>query len=227
LQKFHLLPSPSSQPWEGERRGGGLSRGRAGRRPHGRGAWPRGTATVQGAGGRRRTGRRRRPSRGKGRRRVGGNGGGGVPPPGGEREGRGGPARTRKRRNGETLGATIVKSHPRTRILPEPNTNSSIGDELSIGSTNQRHRDEALDETNVAVPSDLAVHAQIENYCSPELSPDLEPSQTSASNSRSFGSNLRMGFQILERARQEDSSHIYILLVFEDILFFVIILFLK
>jgi hypothetical protein len=44
---------------------------------------------------------------------------------------------------------------------------------------------------------------------SAELSSELELSRTSVSNSRSFRSNLRVGFQILKRARREDSSHIY------------------
>jgi hypothetical protein len=46
-----------------------------------------------------------------------------------------------------------------------------IDGEPSVGSTNRRHRDEALDKTNVAVPSDSADDAWIEINCSPELSP--------------------------------------------------------
>jgi hypothetical protein len=74
---------------------------------------------------------------------------------------------------------------------------------------NRRHRDEALDETNAVVPSDSADDTRIESNCSLELSAKLEPFRTSVSNSWSFGSNLMVGFQILERARREDSSHIY------------------
>jgi hypothetical protein len=55
----------------------------------------------------------------------------------------------------------------------------------------------------------------------------LEPFRTSVIISGSFGSKLGKGFQNSERARRDDSSHIYILLEFEDILFFVIIPFLK
>jgi hypothetical protein len=70
---------------------------------------------------------------------------------------------------------------------------------------NRRHRDEALDEMNAAVPSDSIDDTRIESNCSLKL----EPSRNSASNSGSFGSILRVGFRILGRARREDSSHIY------------------
>jgi hypothetical protein len=46
-----------------------------------------------------------------------------------------------------------------------------IGDEPSIGSTNRRHQDEALDETKAAVPSNSIDDARIESNCSPELEP--------------------------------------------------------
>jgi hypothetical protein len=58
--------------------------------------------------------------------------------------------------NRETLGTTMVEPHRRRRPSPEPSTNSSIGDELSIRSANRWHRDKALDETNATVPSDSA-----------------------------------------------------------------------
>jgi hypothetical protein len=56
------------------------------------------------------------------------------------------------RENEETLGTTMVEAHWRRRPSLEPSTNSSIEDELSVRSTNLRHRDKALDKTNVVVP---------------------------------------------------------------------------
>jgi hypothetical protein len=44
---------------------------------------------------------------------------------------------------------------------------------------------EALDETNAAVPSDSADDARIGSNCSADLSPELEPPRTSASNTGS------------------------------------------
>ena len=75
---------------------------------------------------------------------------------------------------------------------------------------NRRHRDKALDETNATVHSDFANIAQIESYCSPKLSLELELPRTSASNSGNCGSNLGKRFQDLERARRVGSSHIHI-----------------
>jgi hypothetical protein len=66
--------------------------------------------------------------------------------------------------------------------------------------------DEALGETHTAVSSDFDNDTQTESNCSPEL----EPSQTSASNSGSFESRLGVRFRISKRARREDSRHIYI-----------------
>jgi hypothetical protein len=60
---------------------------------------------------------------------------------------------------------------PEKTTSPEPSTKSSIGDESSVGSTNRRHWDEALDETNAVVPSDSTDDARIESNCSPELEP--------------------------------------------------------
>jgi hypothetical protein len=51
-----------------------------------------------------------------------------------------------------------------------------------IRSTNRMRPDEALDEKNAAVPSDSADDAQIRSNCSTELSAELEPLRTSASN---------------------------------------------
>jgi hypothetical protein len=92
----------------------------------------------------------------------------------------------------------------------EPRIIPPIGDGPPVGSTNQRHWDEALGETNAAIPPNSADDARIGSNCSPELPSKLEPSRTSASNSGSFGFRLGMGFRNSERARREDSSHLYI-----------------
>jgi hypothetical protein len=63
-----------------------------------------------------------------------------------------------------------------------------------VGSTNQKHRDKAFDETIAAVLSDFAKDALIESNCSPELSPKLESTRTSVSNSENCGSNLAKWF---------------------------------
>jgi hypothetical protein len=55
--------------------------------------------------------------------------------------------------------------------LAEPSIKSSIEDKPSVGSTNRRHQNEALDETNVAVPTDSTDDARIESNCSRELEP--------------------------------------------------------
>jgi hypothetical protein len=52
-------------------------------------------------------------------------------------------------------------------------------------STNRTRPDEALDETNAAVLSDSTDNAQFGSNCSSELSPELEPPRTSASNTGS------------------------------------------
>jgi hypothetical protein len=74
----------------------------------------------------------------------------------------------------------------------EPRRKSPIDGEPEVGSTNQKYRDEALDETNAAVLSDSANDAQIKSNCSL----DLEPPRTSASNSRNYGSNMGNCFKI-------------------------------
>jgi hypothetical protein len=94
-------------------------------------------------------------------------------------------ARTGKRRNEENLGATIKVSHRGRRPSPEPRGNPSIARDLGIQLTNRTCCDEAPDETNAAVPSDSADDARIGSNCSPELSPELEPPRTSASNTGS------------------------------------------
>jgi hypothetical protein len=72
-------------------------------------------------------------------------------------------------------------SHRGRRPLPEPRGNSLIAGDLGIQSTNRMRCDEALDETNAAVPSDSADDARIGSNCSPEL----EPPRTSSSNTGS------------------------------------------
>jgi hypothetical protein len=84
-----------------------------------------------------------------------------------------------------------------------PRRKSSIGSKSTVGSTNRKHRDKALNERNVAVLLDFSNNAQIESNCLPELSLELEPPQTSTSNSRNCGSKLGKRFQDLERIRRE------------------------
>jgi hypothetical protein len=85
---------------------------------------------------------------------------------------------------------TMVEAHRRRRSSPELSTNSPIEDETLVRSINRRYRDEVLDETNAAVLSDSVDEARIESNCSPEL----EPCRTTANNSGTFASNLRMEF---------------------------------
>jgi hypothetical protein len=54
-----------------------------------------------------------------------------------------------------------------------------------VRSTDRTRPDDALDETNAAVPSDSADDARIGSNWSPELSPELEPLRTLASNTGS------------------------------------------
>jgi hypothetical protein len=102
------------------------------------------------------------------------------------------------------------EAHRRRRSSSEPKRKSLINGEPKDGSTNQKHRDEVLDDTNVAVLSDSANNAWIKSNCSLELSPELEPSQTSASIPRIVDRNWGKRFRGLEGARREGSSHIYI-----------------
>jgi hypothetical protein len=101
-----------------------------------------------------------------------GGGGGRKAPRGGGKggEGRRPPApaggqccANRNRRNKKTLCATMVEGSPEKKPLLEPRRKTLIGDEPSVGSTNRRHRDDALDETSTAVPSVSADNAQIES----------------------------------------------------------------
>jgi hypothetical protein len=100
----------------------------------------------------------------------------------------------------------------------------SIDGEPEVQSTNQKYQDETLNETNAAVPTDSANDVRIKSNCSSESSTELKPSRTSTSNSG----------RILERVSKFGKGstrifhiYIYILLGFENILFFVIIPFFK
>jgi hypothetical protein len=119
-----------------------------------------------------------------------GNGGGGGTATWGMREGRGRLCANGKRKNKKLHGQQWWKGSPEKTTSPEPRTISPIHGDPEVGSTNWKHRDEALDETNAAVPSDSADDARIKSNCSPEL----KHLRTSASDSRSFRSNLRVGF---------------------------------
>jgi hypothetical protein len=88
-------------------------------------------------------------------------------------------------KNEETLSTTMEVSHRGRRPSPEPRRNPSIARDSGIQSTNRTRCDEILNETNAAVPSDSADDARIGSNCLPELSPELEPPRTSASNTRS------------------------------------------
>jgi hypothetical protein len=146
---------------------------------------------------------------------------------GGDRTGRGaatgeGEGREREalhgRKNEEhekTIGTTMVEAHLRTRPSPEPSTKSSIGDESMVRSTNRRHQDETLDKMNAAVPSDSADDARIKSNCSPELESEGGVSNLEKGSTRGFQPFIYIYI------------YIYILLGFEDLLFFVIILYLK
>jgi hypothetical protein len=159
-----------------------------------------------------------------GHRRGGGDRGEGEPP---SEEGRGGRWRScTGRKNKENLGTRMVEAHRIRRPSPEPNTKSSIGDEPSMGSTNRRHQDEALNKTNVAVPSDSAENARIKSNCSPELSPKLEPPPNFGKRFREFQIESEGGVSNFGKGSMRGFQP-YILLGFEDLLFFVIILFLK
>jgi hypothetical protein len=71
---------------------------------------------------------------------------------------------------------TMEIANRRRRSSLEPRRNPSIDDEPYVRSTNQKHQDEALDETYAAVLLDSANDTRIKSNCSPELSLELEPS---------------------------------------------------
>jgi hypothetical protein len=151
----------------------GRGRGRTGRvgRGHRHRGGARGSAAAAAGHRRHRWGGE---TEGEGRRRRGRLG-----------ESEGGPARTGKRRNKETLGATMEVSHQGIRLSPEPRRNPSIARDSGVWSTNRTCLDEALDETNAAVPSYSTDDTRFWSNCSPELTPELEPLWTSVSNTGS------------------------------------------
>jgi hypothetical protein len=107
----------------------------------------------------------------------------------GERRGaamRGGAAThgEKRRRNTKNNGGCS----PEKMISPEPRRKPSFDFKSDVRSTNRKHQDEALDETNAAVLLDFPNDARIETNSSAELSPELELPQTLASNSGSCGS---------------------------------------
>jgi hypothetical protein len=152
---------------EGERRG--CVGGRAGPHGHARCAC--------------RDGRMRRPPPGGKGAAPGGTGGGGEPLPGEVREALYG---QENEENEETLSITMVEAHRRRRPSPGPSTKSSIMDEPSVGSSNRRHQDEVVDETNAAVPSDSTEDERIESKCSTKLFPELEPPPNFGKRFREF-----------------------------------------
>jgi hypothetical protein len=84
--------------------------------------------------------------------------------------------------NDELLWTVMEKTHRRRGCSPVPRTNPSIDGDSEVQSTNRKHRDEDLIETNATVLSDSTSDAWIESNFSPKLSPKLEPPQTSARN---------------------------------------------
>jgi hypothetical protein len=92
--------------------------------------------------------------------------------------------------NNETSMNNNGKAHRGRRTSSGPRRNPLIDGESEVGSTNRKHRDEALDETNATVLSDFANDARIESNCSSELSSKLEPPRTSSSNSENYESKL-------------------------------------
>jgi hypothetical protein len=155
-----------------------------------RGGTPRGRTRVPRSAGRRRRGEGRGE---RGRETIGARGR--------KRQG----ARLHAEENEEREEEKIEFAQRRRRPSPEPRRNPLIDNEPYVRLMNQKHWDEALDETNTTVLSGFANDTRIESNCSPEL----EPSQTSASNSENCGSNLGKRFQDLERAWGGGSSHIY------------------
>jgi hypothetical protein len=150
-----------------------------------------------GGRGRRHRGRERRRARGKPRGRG----------PTERAKGEEGPALTGKRKNprcnngGGSLGK-MKFARAEHKFTDWGRTIGWIDESKAPGRSSRR------DERNGTLNS--TDDAWIKCNCSLELLSKMEPSQTSASNFGSFPSNLRMGFRILERARREDSSHIYI-----------------
>lgn len=72
-------------------------------------------------------------------------------------------------KNEEQGTKIMVVAHRRGRPLPESRRNPSIDGEPEVGSTNRKHKDEVLDETNATTLSDFANDAQLESNCLPKL----------------------------------------------------------
>jgi hypothetical protein len=158
-----LTSSSSSYPWKrDEEREGGYTGGdgRAGRWPHGgaRDSWTGRAGRHRGREGGR---ARRRERRRRGPRHRGWWG-----------DGEEGLARTGKQRNPRYNNGGFS---PGKKTPPEPRRKSSIDGDSEVRSMNLTRPDEALDETNAAVPSGSTDDAQIGSNCSPKLSPELEP----------------------------------------------------
>jgi hypothetical protein len=113
---------------------------------------------------------------------------------------------------------TMEIAHRRKQSSLELRRKSPIDDELEVGSTNQKHRDEALDKTNAMILSDSANDAQTESNCLLELSrswnrPELRREITVIVD-RIWGNDFEVGDGSAKGFQP------YILLGFEDILFF-------
>jgi hypothetical protein len=113
------------------------------------------------------------------------------PPPrhgqgkGGRAQGGGGEREGLRREERSIRLKSMEEAHRGRRPSSEPKPNPSIAGDSEIQSTKPTRPDEALDETNVAVPSESADDAQIGSNCSSELSSKLEPPRTLASNTES------------------------------------------
>jgi hypothetical protein len=85
----------------------------------------------------------------------------------------------------------MVVAHHRRRPSLEPKRKPLIDGDSEVRSMNRTCPDEALDETNTAVPSDSADDARIGSNCSPELSPELEPLPNFDEQFRELGVEFR------------------------------------
>jgi hypothetical protein len=104
----------------------------------------------------------------------------------------------------------MMEAHRRRRPSPEPSTKLSIGDAPLIRSTNRRHQDESLNETNAAVPSDSTDDARIESNCSPELSLELEPAPNFGEGFQEFRIESEGGISNFEKGSTSGfQSYIY------------------
>jgi hypothetical protein len=167
-QKHHLPPPSSSflSPWKGEGRrrsthagGRGQAAGRrwAQRVAHAGARWA-GGGGVGGAADVRRSGRgtigRGRNGEGRGAAARGREGGG---------EERGCAWRGEKKM--KNTMPTMVEAHRRRQTSWEPKINMSINGKPEVRSTNRKHWDKALDETNATVPLDSADEAWVKSNC--------------------------------------------------------------